>query len=85
MRSACVLLLLVFLPNLEAETVRFNLIDRGIVLDRLHACPNKDLDREEQLQKEFADAGCQGSNLGVDQPRHSKFGNHGQKIALENL
>lgn len=76
MRHKNSLLLLLFLASLGlAETIRFQLVDRSIVMERLHSCPGKDLEREQQLQKHFAEAGCFGPALILDQPKHSKYGN----------
>lgn len=58
-----------------AEGLRFTVVQREVVLARLHACPKKDMDREQQLQTFFTQAGCTGAALTLDQPKHSKFGN----------
>jgi len=57
------------------ESVRVSYVEREIVLERLHACPKKDIDREQVLQTYFREAGCTGSALTLDQPQHSKMGN----------
>jgi putative aminopeptidase FrvX len=75
MRRRCFVLLFLLATAVAAETVRFNLVDRGVVLERLHSCRDKNLDREQQLQKEFTDAGCGDAALSLDQPKHSKYGN----------
>src|SRR5436305_12179314 len=56
-------------------SVRFSLVSRETLLDRLHSCPSKDMDREQQIRTYFAQAGCSGSSLTLDQPKHSKYGN----------
>lgn len=58
-----------------AETIHFDLVIPDIVFARLRSCPRKDVDRQQQLQSFFAEAGCRGTALTLDQPRHSKFGN----------
>ena len=58
-----------------AQSLRFSVIPRDTVLERLRSCPKQNLDREQQLQNYFAQAGCPGSELMVDRPKHSKFGN----------
>ena len=55
--------------------IKFQLIDRDIVLKRLQSCPQKDLDRQEQLRAYFAEAGCAGPALTFDPDKHSRFGN----------
>ena len=76
MRKKTSLWVLLLAASLGAtETIRFRLVDRSIVLDRLHSCPRKDLQREQQLQEYFTEAGCSGSAMTLDQPKHSKFGN----------
>jgi acetylornithine deacetylase/succinyl-diaminopimelate desuccinylase-like protein len=55
--------------------VRFQLIDRSVVLSRLHACPKNDLDRQEQLRAYFVEVGCTGQALFIDRAKHYKFGN----------
>src|SRR5438477_4311429 len=57
------------------ESVRVSYVEREIVLERLHACPKKDIDREQVLQTYFREAGCTGSALTLDQPQHSEMGN----------
>ena len=58
-----------------AEGLKFTVINRDIVLGRLHSCPKKDIEREQKLQALFSEAGCTGPALTLDQPKHSKFGN----------
>lgn len=67
----------VLLPSLFAfaDGLRFTYIHREIVLERLHSCPGKDIDRERQLQTYFTQAGCTGGALTLDQPKHSATGN----------
>jgi Zn-dependent M28 family amino/carboxypeptidase len=71
-RLAFIVLLSVFT---SAEGFRFTTVSRDVVLGRLRSCPNKDVDRELQLQSYFREAGCTGPALVLDQPKHSKFGN----------
>ncbi|HWC15533.1 MAG TPA: M28 family peptidase [Terriglobales bacterium] len=61
--------------SLAGQNFRFTVIQRDLVLERLRGCPKQNLDREQQLQNYFAQAGCPGSELVLDQPRHSRFGN----------
>jgi Zn-dependent M28 family amino/carboxypeptidase len=72
MRLAFVLYFTVFS---SAEGIRFTIVARDVVIGRLRSCPAKDVDREMQLQSYFAEAGCTGAALVLDQPKHSKFGN----------
>jgi len=58
-----------------ADSLRFTYVQREVVLERLHSCPGKDLDRQRQLQTYFGQAGCTGEALTLDQPKHSSFGN----------
>ena len=58
-----------------AAGLRFSIIKQDVVLNRLHACPAKDLDREHQLQSFFAEAGCSPPALEIEEEKHSKFGN----------
>jgi Zn-dependent M28 family amino/carboxypeptidase len=67
--------LLILSGFIIAEGLRFSIMKREIVLDRLHSCPAKDIDREQQLQQYFSEAGCVGSTLALEQPKHSKLGN----------
>ena len=71
-RLACVLLLV---PFTFADSLRFTYVQRETVLQRLHSCPAKDIDRERQLQTYFTQAGCTGPALTLDQPKHSATGN----------
>lgn len=79
MRFSCGLLICalasLLLATAAADELRFTLLKREIVLERLHSCPRKDLDREEQIQTYFSQAGCSAPDLILDQPKHSKFGN----------
>jgi Zn-dependent M28 family amino/carboxypeptidase len=68
-------LLLVLSLLTFADSLRFTYVQREIVLERLHSCPRKDMDREQQLQTYFTQAGCGGAALTLDQPKHSSFGN----------
>src|SRR5438874_5299896 len=68
------LLLLLSLATF-ADSLRFSYVQRDVVLERLHSCPGKDMDRERQLQIYFVNAGCTGAALTLDQPKHSAFGN----------
>jgi Zn-dependent M28 family amino/carboxypeptidase len=72
MRLAFIVLLSVFT---SAEGIRFTSVSRDVVLGRLRSCPNKDADREMQLQSYFTEVGCTTPALVLDQPKHSKFGN----------
>ena len=58
-----------------ADSLRFTYVQREIVLERPHSCPRKNIDREQQLQTYFTQAGCAGTALTLDQPKHSSFGN----------
>ena len=58
-----------------AEGLRFTIVQRDILMERLHSCPKQDFDREQQLQTYFTEAGCTGPALTLDEPKHSKFGN----------
>src|SRR2546423_15343612 len=70
MRLGLVLFLSMFAFD---ESVRVSYVEREIVLERLHACPKKDIDREQVLQTYFREAGCTGSAFTLDQPQHSKW------------
>lgn len=72
MRLALFLLLSLFT---FADSLRFTYVQREVVLERLHSCPRKDIDREQRLQDYFSQAGCRGPALTLDQPGHSKLGN----------
>lgn len=69
------LFILLFGALALAEGLKFTVINRDIVLGRLHSCPKKDIEREQKLQALFSEAGCTGPALTLDQPKHSKFGN----------
>ena len=58
-----------------ADSLRFTYVQRELVLARLRSCPKKDIERERQLQTFFAQAGCKGDALRLDEPKHSKLGN----------
>ncbi|HJX01419.1 MAG TPA: M28 family peptidase [Terriglobales bacterium] len=58
-----------------ADSLRFSYVQREVVLERLHSCPAKDIDRERRLQTYFAQAGCSDKALTLDQPKHSALGN----------
>lgn len=68
-------LLLLLSLGTFADSLRFTYVQREVVLERLHSCPSKDIDRERQLQSYFAQAGCTGTALTLDQPKHSATGN----------
>jgi Zn-dependent M28 family amino/carboxypeptidase len=67
--------LLILSGFIFAEVLRLSIVKREIVLDRLHSCPAEDINREQQLQHYFSEAGCAASTLALDQPKHSKLGN----------
>lgn len=58
-----------------AAQLRFSVVKREVVLDRLHSCPAKDTLREQQLQSYFTAAGCTPPALTLDLPKHSDLGN----------
>ncbi len=60
---------------LFAQGLRFSTVKREVVLERLHSCPAKDIDRELQLQSYFDGVGCAPPALSLDEPKHSKYGN----------
>ena len=68
-------LLLLLSLGTFADSLRFTYVQREVVLERLHSCPSKDIDRERQLQTYFTQAGCNGPALTLDQPKHSVTGN----------
>jgi putative aminopeptidase FrvX len=72
MRLLAVLLLA---ATLSAQSLKFDLVRKDVVLARLDSVPAKDIDREHQLQTYFEQAGCKDASLGLEQPKHNRFGN----------
>jgi len=70
-------LILVLLLSLLifGDGLRFTYLKRETVLERLRSCPRSNVDRERQLLTYFTQAGCSGSALSLDQPKHSSTGN----------
>ena len=58
-----------------ADTLRFIALRREVIVQRLHACPRKNADREAQIQDYLTQSGCSGTALALDQPKHSSLGN----------
>lgn len=67
--------LLLACSQVFAQGLRFTVLKQQIISNRLRTCPAKDIDRERELQTLFAESGCSGSNLTLQAPKHSKYGN----------
>jgi acetylornithine deacetylase/succinyl-diaminopimelate desuccinylase-like protein len=59
----------------SAQSLKFDLVRRDVVLARLDSVPAKDIDREHQLQTYFEQAGCRGENLILEEAKHGPFAN----------
>lgn len=70
-----IILILLIAAALSAQSLKFDLVRRDVVLARLDSVPAKDLDREHQLQMYFEEAGCKDGSLSLEQPKHNLLGN----------
>jgi len=71
----CLLAVLLLATTFSAQSLKFDLVRRDVVLARLDSVPAKDIDREHQMQTYFEQAGCKNGSLSLEQPKHNRFGN----------
>jgi hypothetical protein len=75
LRALALSMLLLSVCAALADTLRFVALRREVIDSRLRSCPAKNSDREAQLHTYFAESGCSGPSLALDQPKHSSLGN----------